>query len=150
MGVTRRQVFRLGQTLLAATVIPPKIFGANQAAATLYSKDRFRTLVNSSFAVQSEPAGRSWLVLLSVEDLVPASSSLRSSGPSLDTFVLHFYGSGEPLEQNTYELDHASLGRLSLFIVPGADSKYTATINRFLGAAPYAPPVRQTRPAAAA
>jgi hypothetical protein len=158
LAVTRRQIFQLGPALLAAAAMPAKVFGgtprpglSDAEAALLYSKDRFRTLVNSSFAVRSQAAARSWLVLLSVEDLTAAPDALHAGQPRFDTFALHFYGAGEPLSQNTYELEHATLGRFSLFVVPSGASKYTATINRFTGAGlPYEPPVKQTQPVDAA
>lgn len=169
MAVTRRQVFRLGQALLAAAAIPAKIFGApprsdlsEAEADLLYSKDRFLTAVNSSFAVRSDSAARSWLVLLNVEDSTPDPAAYQvplavrpktplTPSPKLNTFALRFYGAGEPLSQGAYELEHATLGRFSLFVVPSGTSKYTAIVNRFVAPAPaFEPPVRLTHPVGAA
>lgn len=162
MAVSRRNFLVAGQTLLAAAALPMKFFGA-AGALNLGSSDvdvlasanrgTFLPLVNSSFAVRSGLLTPAWLTLLSVEDMNPknpiharpmafAQRVPKVAPPALDTFALHFYGTGEKLQQGTYELEHHSLGRFSLFLVPSGTPTYIAVISHLLGGAPIAGPKR--------
>jgi hypothetical protein len=62
--------------------------------------------------------------------------------PTTDTFALHFQGTGETLLQGTYDLEHNSFGKFSLFIVPSGISTYTAIISHIQSAVPIHPPRR--------
>lgn len=161
MSVSRRKFLLAGQTLLAAAAMPIKFFGAaatldlsssknaNLATAT---KATFQPLINSSFAVHSGSLTTAWLTLLSVEDM--NSKSIASLAPMMfgqksvmvaprqatDTFALHFYGTGETLKQGTYELEHHTLGKFSLFVVPSGISAYTAIISHVQSALPIRAP----------
>jgi len=167
MAVSRRNFLVAGQTLLAAAALPMKFFGAAGAlglgssdAEILASANRgtFLPLVNSSFAVRSGLLTPAWLTLLSVEDMnpktpihaTPMAVGLKRSKvapPQLtDTFALQFYATGEKLEQGTYELEHHSLGRFSLFLVPSGTSTYIAVISHLLGGAPIAGPTKRVSP----
>jgi hypothetical protein len=146
MPVSRRSFLVAGQTLLAAAALPLKFFGAatleigsaNTANLASWTKGTFQPLVSSSFAVHSGARTTAWLTLLSVEDMnskAPAKTApmgLKALGlrqPTIDTFALHFHGTGEALPQGTYELEHHSLGRFSLFVVPSGSTTYMAIIS---------------------
>lgn len=162
MYVSRRGFLVAGQTLLAAAALPTKFFGASsfgfgssKAANLAFStKETFLPLVNSSFAVRSGPLTTAWLTLLSVEDMnsktfiqskpITASGlkASRTTPTSINTFALHFYGTGEELQQGTYELEHHSLGQFSLFLVPSGKSTYMAVISHIRSVTPIEPPMR--------
>jgi len=163
MAVSRRNFIVAGQALLAATTLPMKFFGtaaglefgaSNNANLASSTRNTFLPLVNSSFAVRSGLLTTAWLTLLSVEDMNPKSpihaapmaiglKLPKVAPPQLtDTFALHFYATGEKLEQGTYELEHHSLGRFSLFLVPSGTSTCNAVISHLLGSAPVTGPKR--------
>lgn len=162
MAVSRRNFLVAGQTLLAAVALPMKFLGAATAssfgsreAANLASSTResFLPLVNSSFAVHSGSSATAWLTLLSVEDMNPkapvkaspmalAPKAASTTPATTDTFALHFHGTGEALQQGTYELEHASFGRFSLFVVPSGISTYVAIISHIQSSAPILAPER--------
>ncbi len=154
MRVSRRGFIFAGQTLLAATAFPLKFFGAsgpefglsNTPHLALWNKATFQPLVSSSFGVRSGSLTTAWLTLLSIEDMNPKTStqgapasfgrnSLKSRPPVVDTFALHFQGTGESLPQGTYELEHHTLGSFSLFLVPSGVTTYAAVISHILNAA---------------
>jgi hypothetical protein len=160
MAVSRRSFIVAGQTLLAAAALPIKFFGAatgiepgspNSSVLASATKATFLPLVNSSFAIVAGSLTNAWLTLLSVKDMNPKTSGqtepmafglkpTKAATASTDTFALHFYGTGETLEQGTYEVKHRTLGQFSLFIVPAGPSLYTAVISHLLSAAPVTGP----------
>lgn len=160
MYISRRNFLVAGQTLLAAAALPMKFFGAANFGSskatdlTFSTKETFLPLVNSSFAVRSGSLTTAWLTLLSVEDMNsktfiqsnPVSASRlkasRTTPASVNTFALHFYGTGEELQQGTYELEHHSLGQFSLFLVPSGKSTYMAIISHIQSVTPIQPPKR--------
>jgi len=161
MPVSRRSFLVAGQTLLAAAALPLKFFGAgtlesasaNTAKLASWTKGTFQPLVSSSFAVHSGARTPTWFTLLSVEDMnskTPTETTPLAFGvkppslpqPTLDTFALHFHGTGEALPQGTYELEHHSLGRFSLFVVPSGTTTYTAIISHITSATPIRAPKR--------
>jgi len=147
MPVSRRIFIASAQTLLAAAALPMKFFGAAsslsftpEANLLTATKATFQPLVNSTFTVGgSGPLTRNWLTLLSVEEMTSApapkttpaaGTKTRATAPTVvDTFALHFYGTGEALAQGTYQLESHKLGTFSLFIVPSGTSTYTAIIS---------------------
>jgi hypothetical protein len=148
MPVSRRSFLVAGQTLLAAAALPLKFFGAatleigstNTANLASWTKATFQPLVSSSFAVHSGARTAAWFTLLSVEDMnsktstetAPMAFDLKALSlpqPTIDTFALHFHGTGEALPQGTYELEHHSLGSFSLFVVPSGATTYAAIIS---------------------
>lgn len=160
MVVSRRHFLVVGQSLLATAALPTTFFGATigstfgsskEANLASLTKSDFQPLVNSSFAVRSGATTTAWLTLLSVEDMsaqkpTPKASGETSPKPSvtpaakLDTFALHFQGTGESLTQGTYELEHHSLGELSLFVVPSGASTNVAVISHLVGGVTMQPP----------
>ena len=162
MMFSRRGFIVAGQALLASAALPLRIFGAatsssfgSSKVANLGSltKASFLPLVNSSFAVGgsvSLPA--SWFTLLSVEDMNAKTSvqptsmavmlkKMKMAAVQLDTFALHFHGTGETLQQGTYEFQHRSLGRFSMFVVPSGTTTYVAIVSHLLSAAPLPAPL---------
>ncbi len=153
MVVSRRSFVALGQWLAVAAALPGKVFGANlfaslgntgKAPLLAFTKDTFLPLVNSSFAVRSGGVTKTWLTLLSVEDLTRKTSvngtHSGTATPHVDSFALHFLGTGDILAQGTHELEHHSLGRFDLFVVPskagGGRETYTAIFGHLLGSQP--------------
>ena len=67
---------------------------------------------------------------------LPAKSAAVHAQPRLDCFTLVFHSSAPALPSATYQVEHARLGRFSLFLVPGAGSRrgtdYVAVFNRLL------------------
>jgi uncharacterized protein DUF6916 len=159
MPVSRRAFLVAGQSLLAAAALPMKFFGAsaaelgtsNTSNMTAWTKSTFQPLVSSSFAIRSGLRTSAWLTLLSVEDLnskTPAQTgqmafglkSLKTIQPTIDTFALRFHLTGENLPQGTYDLEHPTLGKFSLFIVPSGATTYTAVISHILNGVTINPP----------
>jgi hypothetical protein len=160
MSVSRRRFLLAGQTFLAAAALPIKFFGASATSnsgttsnANLATATRatFQPLINSSFAVQSGSLTTAWLTLLSVEDMNSKTAAtseqmvfgLKAVKPlqqTTDSFALHFYGTGETLKQGTYDLEHHTLGKFQLFVVPSGTSAYTAVISHLQSAFPIRAP----------
>jgi len=159
MVVSRRKFLVAGQTLLASAALPMNFFGAatsnvgssKTANLAALNKESFLPLVNSSFRVHSGSLTRAWFTLLSVQDMNPGAPGRATSAavlprkpkspvPPLDTFALHFYGTGESLPQGTYEFEHPSFGRFSMFVVPSGKTTYAAIISHLLNAGPILAP----------
>lgn len=64
--------------------------------------------------------------------------------PLLDTFGLELSGAREELPQGSYTFRHATLGTLTLFIVPSGPASYIAVINHLTTPLPagYTVPLR--------
>lgn len=165
MSVSRRQVIRLGQALLASATLPVRLIGSEQpldsgSPGHLLSRATFEPLVNTSFSVNM-PAGEfAWLTLMSVEDTTTrvtaggpgfaVQSPVSANSATTESFALHFYSANETLGQATYQLTHRATGRFDLFIVPSGRFRYTAIINQLPGFVPgMEVPVRKKRPAPA-
>jgi hypothetical protein len=91
-----------------------------------YTKATFISYLNSVFQLRTVK-GVVAVTLLKVDDLPAAKGG--------ECFSLLFRGGSSALRQNTYTVDHASLGTFQLFLVPvGTDNNgaqgYLATINR--------------------
>ena len=137
MFFSRRHLFRLGQACLAAAVVPAGAFGQDPETDPLaanpllkMTQDSFTPLLQTSFVANSGSTKPTWLTLIAVKD-ASTPGALKT-----DAFTLYFQGVGEPLKQGTYQFAHQSLGRFGLFIVPAANSTYTATINHLAGPLP--------------
>jgi hypothetical protein len=147
MDVSRRNFLLLGQSLLAATVLPTKLLAAGRPPSTKAANlatmtiANFKAVINSSFGVGSGSSPTAYLRLLSV-DSMNSKAILKSShpAPTVDTFALHFQGTGETLAQGTYEFDHPVLGRFSLFVVPSGVTTYVAIVSRITTPLAVAPP----------
>jgi len=91
-----------------------------------YTKSSFKSYLNSIFQLQTV-YGVVEVTLLEVNDV-------RGSRGG-ESFSLLFRGGSRQLKQNTYRVEHPSLGTFALFLVPtGSDRNgaqgYLATINR--------------------
>lgn len=170
MSITRRKFLKAG-TLVALTAAFPlkSVLGQslkdgdgnpmdqNPGQAdplSFYSRSAFSSYLNSIFQLYT---GYSTVdvALVEVKDMLPASEKPANGR---ECFSLLFRGGSVALPQNTYRIDHPSLGRFQMFLVPGGPDdngaqSYVATINRI----PYSPlnaPVRKSldgaRPAAQA
>jgi len=160
MAVSRREFLVGGQVLLASAALPAKFLGAvidssfgPSKTANLLSLNMasFTALRNSSFAVRSGAKTVAWFTLLSVEDMNRKASAaapamavppkpVKTAAPSTETFALHFQSTGDTLGQGTYEVQHATLGQFSLFVVPSGTSAYTAVISHFTSPTQILPP----------
>ncbi len=160
MFFSRRHLFRLGQACLAAAAVPARVFaeepGAGSALADpllKMTRDSFTPLLRSGFVANSGSTKPTWLTLIAVDDAsTPASANSPAGVPKTDAFTLQFQAVGAPLKQGTHQLEHASLGRFALFLVPSGSSAYTATVNHLVGPLPpnYTIPVRKQKAAAPA
>jgi hypothetical protein len=146
MLVSRRQLLRCGPALLAAAAVPWKMLGAaNDDGDRLLSqpKSSFVPLLRNTFTVNASSIKPTWLMLESIEE-PPAPAPSYETGmvtrpktpsiapPKMETFTLHFSATGYTLPQGTYELEHNSLGRIHLFLVPAGPSAYTAVVSHLL------------------
>jgi hypothetical protein len=146
MNVSRRRLFQMGQACLAVAAVP-EVFAAESGVETgnrrlaALSREHFTPHVGSSFAVQRE-GSTSWIRLVAIEDSstaepdyskTPSQFRPKVAPPKLDAFTLRFLGPGAGLTQNTYTVEHASLGTFSLFLTQAGENEYTAVFNRIVG-----------------
>jgi hypothetical protein len=148
MSITRRKFLRAGTLVALAAAIPLR--GAGQqirkgndgnpidqskdvAADPLsqYGKSAFSSYLNSIFRLYT---GYSTIdvALVEVKDLTPGANTAQTGA---ECFSLLFRGGNVALPQNTYKIEHPSLGTFPLFLVPGAPDdngaqSFVAIINR--------------------
>lgn len=145
---TRRSFLKISAAACATSALPAELFAqvpsSNPFSAAnlgpyaqgLLNKATFEALLQTVFTVFT-PAGAAYMRLVTCQSLtangIPATSSsaqrpLRTShaqaAQATDSsggfnFVLAFTVSGNQLLQGTYTVDHATLGRFALFLVPG-------------------------------
>ena len=148
MSITRRKFLKAG-TLLALSLGAPLnlVFGQqgnkggdgnpfdaqDMPADPLahYNRSAFVSYLNSIFRLYT---GYSTIevALVEVKDLAPDPAAAATGK---ECFSLLFRGGTTALRQNTYTIDHPSLGRFQLFLVPGAPDdngaqSFLAIINR--------------------
>jgi hypothetical protein len=101
----------------------------------------FEAVQGSTFTAFLSGGGTAQLLLAKVEDLGAAAAALSSSlstkkfsvsvpkgvaptsqSTQVKGFLLQFSVNGPLTEQGTYLLDHGTMGRMALFLVPGAGS----------------------------
>jgi hypothetical protein len=154
MAVSRRHLLRLGQACLAASAMPLKALTNDTISGDPLLSMKWQEwmpLLGSSFNTQTASGKSVWLTLGGVQDMTPnvsgstRISALWRSEPLIQTFSLKFTGVGEELPQDTYQFENATLGRISLFIVPGGSKNYTAIISHLTGPLPasYSIPTRR-------
>ena len=94
------------------------------------TKATFAPYVNTVFRIHPDTSKILKTTLVSVGDIGPVPDK---SVTGRECFVLRFRGS-ESLPQNTYRIEHDTLGRFELFLVPAGKNKrvryYHAVINR--------------------
>lgn len=157
MSITRRKFLRAGTLLALSAAFPLETVLAQQSPKekdgnpfdqstdnlSNYNKAAFSSHLNSIFRLYT---GYSTVevALLEVKDMKPA-------GSAGECFSLVFRGGDKALGQNTYWLEHHSLGTFQLFMTPGgADDNgaqsFVAIINRIsYGPALISAPTRSTK-----
>ena len=151
MNISRRKLFQMGQVCLAVAAAP-EVFAAESSVDTgnrrlaALSREDFAPHIGSSFAVRRGDS-TTWIRLIAIEDgsasepdygAVPARFRPKAAAAKLDAFTLRFLGPGAGLTQNTYTVEHASLGSFPLFLTTSGENGYTAVFNRIVGFRPRA------------
>lgn len=138
MQISRRQVFQFGQKVLAISVIKSRLFGgdiaAKEADLLSMSRETFNSVLRSTFITENAERISVPLVLTAVQDATAAV--VPGAAVSLDTFTLEFSSAGQDLPQGTYRFRQATLGTITLFIVPSGSHTYMAVINHLKTALP--------------
>lgn len=154
MAVSRRKLLQNSFVALAACAASPfplwatgkKASGTIENAGLQHlNRKAFEAQIGSGFQVTalSGKGSSVWMRLLAVSDLpklVPQNVAAMAVPPKQKSaqihtigFMLSFLGTlPKPLAQDTYNFEHAALGKFPLLIVPeghGADT-YIAVINR--------------------
>jgi hypothetical protein len=146
MSISRRKFLKVGTLVALSAAIPVSVFGQNRKDGdgnpvdqqpiqldplAHYTRSAFSSYVNSIFQIYT---GYSVVevALAEVNDLMPAGSTPANGR---ECFSLLFRGGSVALPQNTYRIDHPSLGSFKLFLVPGSPDdvgaqSYVAIINR--------------------
>jgi hypothetical protein len=162
MSISRRKFLRAGTLVALSAALPINVLGqsfkdrdgnpgdqqAQPDPLEHYDRAAFASYLNSIFQLYT---GYSVVevALIEVKDLQPAQTARDGK----ECFSLMFRGGGVALRQNTYRIDHSSLGSFQLFLVPGgADNvgaqSYVAIINRVSYAdALKSAPTRTSKPA---
>ena len=119
---TRREFLLNCSALLASASFAPTAALAARPRLHEVSLDQmsaaaFGNLLNTWFIVRDNSRIQTALQLAALE---PADSSTEvMTGNRLESFSLFFTGdASQPLRQNTYFFEHASMGRFAMFIVP--------------------------------
>src|SRR5712692_11351568 len=148
MSINRRNFLKAGTLVALSAAIPLKataqqprkgndgnpIDQSKDVAAdplSHYGKSAFSSYLNSIFRLYT---GYSTIdvALVEVKDLTPGAATAQTGA---ECFSLLFRGGNVALPQNTYKIEHPSLGTFPLFLVPaGPDDNgaqgFVAIINR--------------------
>ena len=148
MSITRRKFLKAGTLVALSAAIPLKAAGqqprkvndgnpidqSKDVAAdplSQYGKSAFSSYLNSIFRLYT---GYSFVdvTLVEVKDLTPGAATTQTGA---ECFSLLFRGGSVALPQNTYKIEHPSLGTFPLFLVPGKPDdngaqSFVAIINR--------------------
>jgi hypothetical protein len=141
MSISRRAFIKTGAlaVVVAGITLKPGLLALGQEPAAAlpasdplsnYTQATFEQYVNSIFTLRGPKPVE--VMLMKVEDSLPAKTS-RAGGR--ESFTLYFRGGGTKLPQDTYVIDHPSLGAFRMFLVPtGTDENgaqgYIAVVNR--------------------
>ncbi len=164
MSISRRKFLKVGTLVALSAAIPVGVFGQNPKGGdgspvdqqpipfdplAHYTRSAFSSYVNSIFQVYT---GYSVVevALAEVKDLMPAGTTPANGR---ECFSLLFRGGSVALPQNTYRIDHPSLGSFKLFLVPGSPDdvgaqSYVAIINRLAYDQLTSPPSGKSKPSA--
>jgi Domain of unknown function (DUF6916) len=146
MVVSRRGFMKKGSLLLLAAGVSfgsaDRIFGRgtdsaypgptqDNPAPFNFTKATFAPYVETVFRIFYPNSSKALTTtLVSIADIGPVPDTNEVAA---ECFVLQFRGT-EALRQNTYRIDHQSLGSFELFLVPAGKNKknfyYQAVINR--------------------
>lgn len=148
MSFTRRKFLKAGTLVALSAAIPLRVAGqqprkvndgnpidqSKDVAAdplSAYTRSTFSSYLNSIFRLYT---GYSTIdvALVEVKDLAPGANTAQTGA---ECFSLLFRGGSVALKQNTYKIEHPSLGTFPLFLTPGtADDNgaqsFVAIINR--------------------
>jgi hypothetical protein len=157
MNISRRRFMKTGMIVAATALVPlglaktaaaqeskdgrsgsmpdSKVLNKNRTSRLFYyNKSTFTPYVNSEFRVHLSSSKAVAITLTGIEDFSNSQEKLRAVAD--ESFTLEFNGSsGRAFKQQTYEVEHAALGRFSLFIVPvgmptaKGDISYEAAFN---------------------
>jgi hypothetical protein len=141
MSISRRVFIKTGAlaAVVAGISLKPSLLVLGQEPTVAlpaldplsnYTQATFEQYVNSIFTLRGRRTIE--VMLTKVEDTLPAKVS-RAGGR--ESFALHFRGGGAALPQDTYVVEHPSLGTFRMFLVPTATDEngaqgYVAVINR--------------------
>jgi hypothetical protein len=163
MTLTRRRAIQITSVSALISAVAPAAFAfpksteddarfedKNLSLLNGMTSATFKPYIGTTFSVTAPVVAGKKLVLLSVVDFPATSSSSISeklsvkansnpvSGVPVKGFYLSFQGPSVRMPQNTYTLQHPSLGTLTILLVPSstksATAIYTATFA-FLPAA---------------
>lgn len=149
MSITRRKFLKAGTLVALSAAIPLRVAGqqprkgndanpidqSKDVAAdplSTYTRSTFSSYLNSIFRLYT---GYSTIdvALVEVKDLAPWANNKVQTGA--ECFSLLFRGGSVALKQNTYKIEHPSLGTFPLFLTPGTTDdngaqSFVAIINR--------------------
>lgn len=99
------------------------------------NKSTLSELLNTEFRVRSAGSKRTKLRLVKVIDSISSSEDEAQDTGTRESFLVVFRGSRRaPLKQETYILEHQTIGRFALFLVPASETdrelRYEAIFNR--------------------
>ena len=150
---TRRKFIRDCAFVAAASTLVPAALAQNAFSSSAPSAspgyEHFLKQVNTPFLLQAGAGAVE--VVLAEANLLPASNSGALDAGN-EKFSLLFRGpAAATIEQGIHALDHAQLGRLSLFLVPVGSSNatprhYEAVFNRPTNPADFAAQLSQAPP----
>ena len=148
MSITRRKFLKAGTLVALSAAIPLRVAGQqprkvndgnpiDQSKDVLadplstYSRSTFSSYLNSIFRLYTGYSSID-VALVEVKDLTPEAKTAQTGA---ECFSLLFRGGSVALKQNTYRMEHPSLGAFPLFLTPGtADDNgaqsFVAIINR--------------------
>jgi len=103
------------------------ITGSGAGAGSLLSMDDFTRCLRTDFLLKHAGTNDTWLKLVEVCD----SRKGRERQTARECFSLLFAGAQDvTLQQNTYDVEHSSLGKFQMLVVPVGSSQYEAVFNR--------------------
>lgn len=179
---SRRHFLHLSSAVLAAALLPETLLAQSRAGIPPFSpaglgayqqglltRARFESLLGSSFRVFLDEGRVADLTLVKVTDPVAVlSASLPESPQKADTlarlkqaypspdqsFTLQFSCGNTLIPQDTYTVDHGTLGSFALFLVPGGTAGNRtcgSSFNYASGPNPILPksPIRRSGPVSA-
>ncbi len=123
---SRRRFLTSAAILTAASTLPSRALASRTGGDVftnasvgayvqgLLTREHFETLIGTLFLAFLDDDRTAYMRLRSVEELKP-----RQTKDAVAAFHLSFSTGGVAVEQGSYLLDHATLGRFALFLVPG-------------------------------
>jgi hypothetical protein len=123
----------LSKAGLAAVVSGSRFSGANPQGSLGFTRETFSPYLNTTFRVKTD-SGTTSLKLIATADLKSGSLiSSRIAGKESFSLLFERGARGKAFAQDTYLIEHAALGKFSLFVVPvGSESgeHYEAVFTR--------------------